>query len=358
MTDTPAPLIREQVPLAQFSTIGIGGPARYFAEPETEEQLLESMRWAAAPGIPLFVLGGGSNVVFSDEGFPGLVIHLRLRGVHLQNDGDTWMIVAKSGETWEDVVRIAVDHRLGGVECLAGIPGQVGATPIQNVGAYGQEVSDTIGTVEAIERSTGEKRIFRGEECQFGYRTSRFKTTDRDRYIITAVSFRLARDAKPSVKYAELERHLGEHHDGEAPSLAAVREAVLAIRRRKAMVVDPAEPNSRSCGSFFTNPIVMQAEFERVKQVAAADGIPSYPADEGHVKLSAAWLMEHSGLTRGMRHGNVGLSERHVLAIVNFGGGSSREVLQLAQMIQQRVMDTFGVRLEPEPVLVGQTTAQ
>jgi UDP-N-acetylmuramate dehydrogenase len=355
VTDGPAGQfrVRENVSLAPFSTMGVGGNARYFVEATSDRELSEAIKWAREEGVPVFVLGGGSNVVFSDEGFPGLVLRMGLRGIKMESGGTDVRLAGCAGEDWDNLVRVAVDNELAGVECLAGIPGQVGASPIQNIGAYGQEVADTIAWVDAVDRSTGEPVSFTTKECKFGYRTSRFKTTDRDRYIITAVHYVLQHGGKPTVKYAELERYLAGHGAGSEPGLATVRDAVLAIRRSKAMVVDPNEPNSRSCGSFFTNPIVTQADFARVREITGVDTVPSFPAEEGHVKLSAAWLMERAGLQRGQRHGNVGLSERHVLAIVNCGGGSASEVLELAREVQRRVSDKFGVHLEPEPSLVG-----
>ena len=305
----------------------------------------------------MFVLGGGSNIVVADSGFPGLVLRLCIRGIETKIEGDSAELIAGVGEEWDALVARSVANNWSGWECLSGIPGRVGATPIQNVGAYGQDTSETLVSVEALDLNDRKLVCLSAADCEFGYRTSRFKTRDRDRFVITRVSYRLKVGGAPVIRYPELQRHLGELKT-IAPTPADVREAVLAIRRRKAMVIDPSEPDSRSVGSFFVNPTLTHEQFNLVKSQAArfigsAEEVPSYPAAENMVKLSAAWLIQRAGISRGYVHGNVGTSTKHALAIVNRGGGSAKEVAELKDLIQARVFNAFGILLAPEPVFVG-----
>lgn len=255
----PSSSVQEAVPLAPLSTLEVGGPCRRYLRVQDVESAQLGVRWAGERGLPLFVLGGGSNVVFSDAGFDGLVLHVGLRGLELAEDGH---LEAAAGEPWDDVVAAAVAHGLAGIECLSGIPGLVGATPIQNVGAYGQDVAETIVRVSALDRRSGERVTFTGAECGFGYRDSRFKQDDRGRFVILGVTFALRPGGAPAVRYPELARHLEPL--GHAPSLAEVRAAVIELRRRKSMVIDPADPNRRSVGSFFMNPIVEEGVAEEI----------------------------------------------------------------------------------------------
>ena len=349
--------IGENVPLAPMTTLGMGGPARYFAEITNAEDLSAGIRWARARNLPLFVLGGGSNIVVADAGFPGLVLRVSIRGMDIRLENDAATVTAGAGEEWDPLVATCVQSNYAGIECLSGIPGRIGATPIQNVGAYGQEFSETIVSVDAIDLATGRPTRMPAHECGFGYRTSRFKTSDRDRYIITGVTYRLAINGRPAVRYPELRAYLDETglSDGR---LTDVRDAVLAIRRRKAMVTDPAEPDSRSVGSFFVNPVVSPEEFEQIKARIGAflkqgEAIPTFPTPEGQVKIPAAWLIERAGFRRGHIRGNVGLSTKHPLAIINRGGGTAREVADLAAEIRGRVFEVYGITLTPEPIFVG-----
>lgn len=347
----------KNVPLAPVTTLGIGGPARYFVECATGEVLSASVEWARAHGLRLFVLGGGSNIVVADSGFSGLVLRVAVRGIETGFDGDSVTLTAGAGEEWDKVVAMAVEYGWAGFECLSGIPGRVGATPIQNVGAYGQETSDTFRSLEAFDLETGEFVEMSASECEFGYRASRFKARDRDRFIITRVTYQLTACGKPEVRYAELQQYLAGNGAND-PTPAQVREAVIAIRRRKAMVVDPNDADSRSVGSFFVNPVVAREEFERVKELSTKlthgkAEMPAFPASDDKVKLSAAWLIERAGFSRGYRHGNVGTSTKHSLAIINRGGGTAREVIELKELIQARVADTFGISLTPEPIFLG-----
>lgn len=344
---TPRLTILDGVPLAPLTTLGIGGPARHYTRIGASEQLAWALSWARERDLDVLVLGGGSNLLIGDSGYPGLVVHVVIDGVEYAVVGGSTEVTAGAGESWDGLVAAVVGRGLGGVECMSGIPGFVGATPIQNVGAYGQEVAETIVRVEVVDRKTAEVLSIANAECAFGYRDSRFKQADRDRFIVTSVTYLLENDGAPAIRYPELRRHL-EITGVEQPSLGAVREAVLAIRRRKSMVVDTADPDSHSAGSFFTNPIVTSEVADRI----GIEGMPRYPAGD-HVKLSAAWLIEQAGFARGHVAGNVGLSTRHTLAIVNRGGGTAREVVALADEIRLRVNDRFGVELVPEPVFVN-----
>ena len=336
--------IRERVALGPLTTLGVGGAARFYARVETQAAVGEAAAWARERGVPLLVLGGGSNLLVADEGFGGLVAHVSMRGVSVNDAGE---VEAGAGEPWDGLVASSVARDLAGFECLSGIPGLVGATPIQNVGAYGQEVRETIVRVRAVEVETGRAREFDNAACRFGYRESRFKLEDRGRFVVTSVTYRLERGRAPAVRYPELARYLAERGRAE-PSLADVREAVLAIRRRKSMVLDPTDPDSRSAGSFFVNPVVAP----EVADAIETDGMPRYAAPGG-VKLSAAWLIERAGFAKGYRRGNAGLSSKHTLAIVNLGGATAVEIRDLAREIGDRVCERFGVALTPEPVFVG-----
>lgn len=343
---------RDNVPLAPMTTLGIGGAARYFADVTMPEQLQAGIEWARAQSLPLFVLGGGSNIVVADSGFPGLVLRMSIRGIETRDSGDEILVTAGAGEEWDPLVASCIANNWAGFECLSGIPGRVGATPIQNVGAYGQETSESLVSVQVVDlanRSVVELNAF---DCEFGYRTSRFKTRDRGRFVITRVTYRLSPSGKPAVRYPELQRYLAER-GARDPSLAEVREAVLAIRRRKAMVIDPTDTDSRSVGSFFVNPVVSLDDLARIKRRLACDDLPVFPVSDDRVKISAAWLIERAGIHRGYTHGNVGTSTKHALAIVNRGGGTAREVIELKELIQKRVFDLCDIALAVEPVFIG-----
>ena len=335
--------VQENVPLAPLTTIGIGGPARFFVRATSVDEVREALAWAQAREQRVFLLGGGSNLLISDDGFDGLVVHLDLRGVTVESEDEYAMVKVAAGEVWDDFVVRAVRSGWAGIECLSGIPGSTGATPIQNVGAYGQEVSETIARVEALDRTTGLVTWFTNWDCRFGYRSSLFKNIERDRYVVLTVTFRLKRGGTAAVKYPELRRYI-EEHGIALDDLRGVRGAVITIRKRKGMVLDPHDPDTRSDGSFFMNPIVP----------APPPGVemPHFPAENG-VKLSAAWLIEHAGFQKGFIHGNVGISTKHTLAIINRGGGTAAEVLELVRMIQARVQEQFGVELHPEPNFIG-----
>ena len=337
--EKPTFILRENIALASLTTMGLGGPARYFAECTTLPDMRTCLMWALGEGLPVQVIGGGSNVLFADAGYRGLVLKMGFTGMTFS--GDTVEVAA--GEDWDGFVQCCVERGLAGVECLSGIPGSVGGTPIQNVGAYGQEVKDTIVEVRALDRRTLSETSFAPAECDFAYRQSRFKGANGKRFIVTSVTYRLDPSGQPQIRYPELRRHLTDAQ----PTLAAVRDAVLALRRSKSMVIDPQDPNARSVGSFFLNPVVSAAAF-----AALQDRYPSIPhfPDAAGVKVPAAWLVEQAGFHKGLQRGGVGISERHALALVN-RGGTTRQVLALAGEIRDAVEQTFGIRLVQEPVL-------
>jgi UDP-N-acetylmuramate dehydrogenase len=334
------------VVLAPYTTMGLGGPARWFARCTSGEELRATLLFAQDEGLPVQVFSGGSNIIFADEGFDGVVLNVAFRGFRAEESRDEAVLTVGSGEPWDSVVEQAAGKGWGGIECLSGIPGSTGGTPVQNVGAYGQDVGETLTSVRALDRRTLTEREFSRNECGFGYRESRFKGSDADLFIITEVRFRLKRNLQPEIRYPELAREL-ENRETERLTPALVRTAVLALRGKKSMVVDPADGNSRSAGSFFTNPVVTKAFFEGH---LTGVPIPAFPVPGGF-KLSAAWLVERSGFPKGFRHRGAGISEHHALAIVNRGGSTS-DVMALAGKIQEQVYRKFGIRLQKEPVVV------
>jgi UDP-N-acetylmuramate dehydrogenase len=342
--------IQHDVPLAARTTLGLGGPAKRLARVTSLDELRQALADASRAGDPVLVLGGGSNLVIGDAGFAGLVIAIDLRGIAIEERDDHALVTAAAGVPWDAFVAELVDRGLAGCECLAGIPGLVGATPMQNVGAYGQEVSDTITRVRVLERATGAVVDFSPAQCRFGYRTSVFKGSDR--WVVIEVEFRLVRRATSMpIKYAELASSLGISEGGTAP-LAAVRERVIELRRRKGMVVDPGDPDSRSAGSFFMNPIVDAETLDQlIARLPPGTAVPRFAAPDGKTKLSAGWLIERAGFSRGTQRGNVGTSSKHALALVNRGGATTTELLALAAEIQQAVRTTLGIQLVIEPVI-------
>ncbi len=340
------------VPLAELTTLRLGGPARTLVEARDQAELIDAVTHAEEP---VLVLAGGSNVVIADDGFDGTVVRVATRGIEEDElPGGRVRLTVEAGEPWEELVAKAVAEDLAGFESLAGIPGSTGATPIQNVGAYGQEVADTIASVRALDRTSGEVRDLAPQECAFAYRTSVFKQQP-GRYLVLQVTFDLerSRESRP-VRYAELARKLGIDL-GERAAIADVREAVLELRRGKGMVVDPEDPCSVSAGSFFTNPILALREFEALQRRAGPDAPPAWPEDHGRVKTSAAWLIQRAGFEPGYGDGTVGISAKHSLALINRGGGTTTELVALARHIAAGVQDAFGVALHPEPVFVGHT---
>lgn len=340
--------IQENVELAPLTTLGVGGAARYFLEVFTEDELAAALVWARENGIDVFVLGGGSNIVVADSGFGGLVIKISLMDIcEVARSGDQVEMSVGAGEEWDGFVAFAVERGLAGVECLSGIPGLVGGTPVQNVGAYGQEVSETIVSVRCLDRKSGAMVELANGECGFGYRRSIFNSTELNRYIVTNVKFRLAVNGAPKLAY----RELIERFAGQTPSLGEVREAVLGIRRGKSMVIDPADTNSRSAGSFFKNPLITVAKYDELSGLLGE--VPKFPAANGMVKVPAAWLIENAGFAKGFVLNRAGISTKHSLAIVNKGGAGSDDIVELKDLIRSAVESKFGILLEPEPIFVG-----
>lgn len=345
------------MPLAPLTTLGVGGAADELVEAATERDAIDAVREADAAGTSVLVLGGGSNLLVADRGFAGRAVRVATRGVTRARAGERVAVSAQAGEPWDELVAACVAEGLGGVECLSGIPGLVGATPIQNVGAYGQEVADTITSVRAWDRVAGEVVTLPASTCGFAYRDSAFKSGAPGRHVVLAVTFALSPDGAPAVRYGELSRALA---GDAAPTLGRVRETVVALRRAKSMVLDPGDPESRSAGSFFTNPIVDAALADRVEAEARATGalregesMPRFAAGEGRVKLAAGWLIERAGVARGEALGRAAVSKAHALALVARDGCTAAEVVALARSVRQRVRARWGVTLAPEPVLVG-----
>lgn len=353
---TPPQDLRSDVRLAPLTSLGIGGSAEYFLAVTERGQLQGALDWASERDLPVTLLAGGSNVVIADSGIRGLVLHLRTSGLWVEERGDGILVTAEAGEEWDPFVARCVAHGWAGLECLSGIPGTVGATPIQNVGAYGQEVADSLVAVEVLEPGTGLTLVIPQADCDFGYRSSRFKGRDRDRWIVLSATFRLTPGGPPLVAYPDLVKAVGTSQG--PPSLETVRAAVLALRRSKGMVLDPHDPDTRSDGSFFVNPVLKADAFERLRnrecdREGAVPGFPMAPGGAGDVKVPAAWLIERAGFSRGHIDGGVGLSSKHTLALINRGSGTAEEVLTLMRKIQDGVQRRFDVTLHPEPRFLG-----
>jgi UDP-N-acetylmuramate dehydrogenase len=346
-------VITENVPLGPLTTLRVGGPARYFIEAQTIAEVTQAVDFSRSKSLPLFVLGGGSNLVISDKGWPGLALKIGITGINHRHGHDEVVFEAGAGEEWDKFVGLAVAHNCAGIECLSGIPGSVGGTPVQNVGAYGQEVANTIESVLVLDLRDGQLHELCNEACAFNYRTSVFNTTERGRYIILRVNYVLKHGGEAYIAYADLKRYFAGW--SENPSLANTRDAVRKIRAGKGMVLTQGDDDCRSAGSFFKNPILSVDQYARLTARAAAKNlvIPSYPALDAQKKVSAAWLVEHSGFSRGYGQGPVGISRKHALAIVNRGNATAADVVAFMEDVRQRVEDIWGVLLETEPVFVG-----
>lgn len=348
--------LREHVPLAPLTTLGIGGEAELFAQWQNPQELINLLEHAQNLQKPHWLLGGGSNVIIADRGLPGLVLQPAGEQIEiLQQNPDLWTLDVDAGVQWDVLVQWTLAQELGGLECLSGIPGLVGSAPIQNIGAYGQEVAQSIQAVEVLNLQTGKLEVLDRDACQFGYRQSVWKQQP-GRAIVTRVRMQLARRPQPCTRYAQVAEAL---HTEPHPTLQRVREVVLALRRQKGMVVDALDPESCSVGSFFVNPIVTPQQAETARKLERGRAMPLWPAEAGKVKLSAAWLIEHAGLQRGdgpeqRPQAPVGLSRKHTLAIVNRGGATALDVLEFANEIVRKVQDTAGIHLEREPVVLGE----
>jgi len=357
--------IQDNVPLAPLTTLQVGGAARYFAELRREDDVREAAQFAKTRDLPLFVLGGGSNLVVADSGWPGLVLRIAIGGITTPstNDatGNAVLFSVGAGVNWDDFVAQAVVQNCAGVECLSGIPGSVGGTPVQNVGAYGQEVADTIESARALDLKEDRIVVLPRPACGFRYRTSIFNSTERGRYIILRVNYRLKRGGAPNLKYADLQKHFAKRlaenpaERKTPPSLAETREAVREIRRSKGMLIVPGDDDCRSAGSFFKNPVLSEAQCKELTARAESKGlaIPSYPALDAQRKVSAAWLVEHSGFAKGYAVGAAGISQKHALALINRGDAKASDIVSLKDEIQHGVREAWGILLEPEPVFVG-----
>ncbi len=332
--------MEENVPLAPYTTVRLGGRARYFARCRTSEELKAALSFARGKGLPVHVLGGGSNTVFADAGYSGLVVKNNLTGIDWRAGG---LVRAAAGERWDALVEQCVKRGWAGLECLSGIPGSVGAAPVQNAGAYGRQASDFITEVKALDTEKLTEVSLAAGQCGFGYRRSRFKEEDKGRYLITEAAFQLRPGGKADIRYEQLARAAGDN-----PSLSRARRAVMELRRAKSALALPDDPHARSCGSFFLNPVITRAKF---KELTDRHGhIPCFEAGE-KVKIPAAWLVEQAGFEKGYRRAGAGVSPRHALALVNYGG-TAEELLALAEEIQAAVKDKFGLQLEREPVVV------
>jgi UDP-N-acetylmuramate dehydrogenase len=346
----------ENISLAPLTTIKIGGAARYFVEAKDAAEVQQAVDFARSRTLPLFVLGGGSNLLVADSGWPGLALKIAIEGIEPRSGHDedgNIIFDAGAGESWDKFVSRTVMARCAGVECLSGIPGSVGGTPVQNVGAYGQEVAETIASVQVLDLKDGQVRELCREACGFSYRSSIFNTSESGRFIVLRVSYALTPNGKPRLTYTDLQRHFAGRET--TPDLAETREAVRHIRALKGMLIVAGDEDCQSAGSFFKNPVLSESQHEDLKRRAAARGltVPSYPALVTHKKVSAAWLVERSGFTKGYGFGRAGISNKHALAIVNRGGATASEVVALKEQIQHRVEEIWGVHLEPESVMVG-----
>ena len=351
----PGP-VYENAPLSSKTTLCVGGPARYLAEVETPQQLGDWLDFADQRQLPIFILGGGSNLVVADSGFPGLVLQMCNTQLRRHRVDDVVEVTLGAGLVWDDVVDWASSRGLAGVTCMSGIPGHIGAAPIQNIGAYGQELADTLVGLDAVELSSGKLRRFDAEACGFGYRHSHFKGALAGQYAVVSVTLSLTPNGVAPLTYRDLDSHFSGR--SSPPSLQLVREAVISIRRQKSMVLDPNDPNSRSAGSFFVNPIIPESllpEVERrvVRTLGADVELPRWPSPNNQVKLPAAWLIERAGFSKGHLYRGAGLSQHHCLALINRGHASATDILELALAVKAAVYDAFGVTLVPEPRPLG-----
>jgi len=349
--------LQTEVPLAPMTSLELGGTARHLVDVADTSDAVEAVRWARRHEEPVTVLGGGSNLVVADAGFPGLVLRAAFRGLEVKRDADTVLVTAGAGELWDDVVAETAARRLAGIECLSGIPGLVGATPIQNVGAYGQEIGDVVESLRVLDLESLEERVFGAADCRFGYRSSVFRESP-GRYLVLEVTYRLRPGGAPTLAYQELRRVMAAH--GAPPTVADVRAAVLELRRSKSMVLDPGDPNRRSAGSFFVNPVLdsdllacVNLRARETGILTGDDRVPSFDVGGGQFKVPAGWLIERAGFYKGLLRGPVGISSAHALALVHHGGGTAADLIALAQEIRDGDRQTFGITLRPEPVFLG-----
>lgn len=345
--------IKENIELKNLTTLKIGGLARFFVSAETVQDVVESVAFAQENDLNLFVLGGGSNVLIADDGFDGLVLHINLKGIEIENENDSNIkVTAQAGEDWDEFVDFCVAKNLAGIECLSGIPGLVGGTPIQNVGAYGQEISETITGVKVFDRKSREILELKNDDCKFTYRSSIFNSSEKNRFIVLSVIYELRKNGTPKIVYKDLL----ELFEGKTPDLHETRVAVCRIRAEKAMLVRQVGLDSQSAGSFFKNPVVGLKKFAEIVETATKMGIekvPNFYVDGKNVKVPAAWLIEKAGFQKGFVKGNAGLSTKHTLALTNRGNAKAKDIIELQNEIQKTVKEIFKIELKPEPVFVG-----
>ncbi len=351
---------RHNVPLAPFTTFGVGGAAQLFWEAKSEPEILRVFEDNHSDEV--FVLGGGSNVLISDNGFDGVVLRMATKGIKTNEPvNGIVMVTAEAGEDWDEFVAFCVERDLAGIECLSGIPGLVGGTPIQNVGAYGQEVSETIKEVRVLERATSKILTIDAAECNFEYRKSIFNSVQKNRYVVLSVTFALTLGGSPKLGYADLKGLLSDPD----PDLKSVRQGVMQIRKSKGMLVRQGGIDSNSAGSFFKNPVVTSAELEAIANNSVDLGITEFPeqmprfkSGDDAFKIPAAWLIEKSGFPKGFVFGNAGISSKHSLALINRGGATAKELIELKALIQRTINKMFGLQLDPEPNFVGFSNAE
>ncbi|MBQ7502389.1 UDP-N-acetylmuramate dehydrogenase [bacterium] len=346
---------RPNVLLSDLTTFAVGGPALWLSSPVSAQELKETLEFAKAENLPFYPVGAGSNILASDRGFKGIIIKYSAAEISFAEDGGNILATAQAGASWDALVQTTVERNLAGLECLSGIPGNVGAVPIQNVGAYGQEVSNTIESVEVFDTEKLETLHLPASACEFAYRNSRFKRDWRGRYIVASVTFRLHPHGAPNMRYQDIERFFSDKirmNPQWRPNLSEVRQAVLKVRRSKSMLYDPDNPNHRCAGSFYLNPIVSRHIAEGLAREYS--DMPIFPCEQkDKLKLSAAWLIEHAGFTKGYKFKRAGLSSDHVLALINTGRASAQEILELSEQIIAKVNSKFSISLVPEPNLLG-----
>lgn len=351
------PGFQNNIPLKDYTTIGLGGNANYFINCKTVYEIKSVLRFSKESNLKLIVISGGSNIVFPDEGFDGVVMKIDSKGIEFSEDGNFMYAKVSAGENWDEFVSLCIEKSLTGVECMSGIPGSVGATPVQNVGAYGQEVKETIVKVVAIDKETHKTISFDNKDCNFSYRESRFKSEDKDRYIITEVIFKLRKSVEPVIRYDELKKYIDSNFElsGKVDlkeKLKIIRKSVLELRKNKSMVIDANDPNTKSCGSFFKNPVLNEKEFDvfKLNIGKTSEKIPFYKSGNDY-KISAAWLVENAGFKKGYIYKGVGISKNHTLALINING-TAKDLIHLSHEIEKKVFEKSGIRLINEPVIV------
>ncbi|MFZ1322106.1 MAG: UDP-N-acetylmuramate dehydrogenase [Ignavibacteria bacterium] len=350
--------IKENVNLSEHTTISLGGDAKYFIVCKSSDEILEALDFAKKRSLPAQLISGGSNIIFPDKGFDGIVIKNNIKGISEKEKDDHVFITVGAGEELDNFVEYCVEKSYSGIECLSGIPGSVGAMPVQNVGAYGQETSEVLESVKVIDRNDLNLKTFSKEECQFGYRMSKFKSSDKDKYVIVEVNFKLHINKDPEIKYKALGERLNQNEsfknsDDVKSKLKIVRDTVISIRKEKSMVIDKADINSRSCGSFFMNPVLNENEFSEFSKLCndLKTDFPFFKNDNNY-KIPAAWLIENSGFPKGFRNGGVGISQNHTLALINIDG-TTKELLELSEEIKNTVNNKFGIKLQTEPEIIS-----